>query len=359
MDKQEHQETIAVRNGEDFDREALKQYLIQHVEGLPEKPLDVTQFPTGVSNLTYLLQCGQWEAVMRRPPNGPLPPKAHDMKRESELLKRLHPVFPLVPKPYVYCEDPTVLGVPFYVMERKQGIVLNDDYLTGDLLSVEDCRRISYAMVDTLAELHQVDYRKAGLSDFGHPVGFLERQVQSWIKRYERFKTDDIGIFDKLSVRLSQSIPVSQEATIIHNDYKVNNMLFSDDSFRIEAILDWEMATVADPLFDLAGALGYWIQPDDPDPVKESLPAITAATPGFLSRREFIERYSLKTGRDIPPFDFYMAFTYFKLAVVYQQIYYRWKTGQTQDKRFSFFINNVKHLMNYAYEVSINKNYLY
>ncbi|MBU8906260.1 phosphotransferase family protein [Desertibacillus haloalkaliphilus] len=348
---EQYKETIDVRQGEGFDKSALKDYLKENLNGVPSDTLEVRQFPTGVSNLTYLIQCGEWEAVMRRPPAGPLPPKAHDMKRESEFLKRLYPAYQLVPKPYIYCDDESVIGVPFYIMERKKGVVVADTFPPGYTVTDELCKRISNVAVDALASLHQVDYKKVDLSSFGHPEGFLKRQVHSWIKRYERTKTDDVPYVDQLASWFVNNIPESPDATVIHNDYKLNNMLLSKDLSNIEAVLDWEIATIADPLFDLAGALGYWLEEGDPDVLKESLPTVTVM-PGFIKRRDFLHRYSLKTGRDIPPLQFYLAFTYFKLAVVLQQIYYRWKKGQTNDERFSTFHIRVKHLMAHAFEVS-------
>ncbi|WP_216829855.1 phosphotransferase family protein [Alkalihalobacterium elongatum] len=348
---EQYSETIEIRKGEDFDQTALKQYLEVVIEGIPTGPLEVKQFPTGVSNLTYLIRCGDWEAVMRRPPSGPLPPKAHDMKRESEFLQRLYPAYQLVPKPYIYCEDKSIIGVPFYVMERKKGIVLNDQFPQGVKVTKELCETISNEVVDALAQLHQVDYKKVELSGFGHPDGFLERQVYGWIKRYERSKTDEVPYFEQLANWFVHHIPKSPDATIIHNDYKLNNMLLSKDLTQIEAVLDWEIATIADPLFDLAGALGYWMEEDDPETLTNSLPTVTTM-PGFIKRSEFIHRYSLKTGRDIPSLHYYLAFTYFKLAVVLQQIFYRWKMGQTSDERFSEFDVRVKNLMIHAYEVS-------
>nr|WP_263326590.1 phosphotransferase family protein [Neobacillus sp. Marseille-Q6967] len=351
MSQNQSNETISVRNGEDFNREVLRKYLLNHVEDFPNKPLEVEQFPTGFSNLTYLIRSGDWEAVMRRPPSGPLPPKAHDMKRESDLLRNLYSAFPLIPKPYVFCDDKDVLGVPFYIMERKKGVVLDNRFPPGFIPTKELCIEISNAVVDALAQLHSVDYKKANLSAFGHPDGFLDRQVNSWIKRYRKFETHDILYFEPLAKWFLANIPSSKEATIIHNDYKLNNMLLSKDYKHIEAILDWEMATIADPFFDLASALGYWMEADDPDYLKESMPTVTTL-PGFIKRNEFIQRYSLKSGRDIPSLSFYMAFTYFKLAVVLQQIYYRWKVGQTADERFANLDKRVKNLMLYAFEVT-------
>ena len=355
MKKEQAVNTISIRNGENFNQEALRNYLYEHVEDFPNQELVVEQFPTGVSNLTYLIKSGEWEAVMRRPPSGPLPPKAHDMQRESDLLKNLYPVFPLVPKPYVYCDDKTVIGVPFYVMQRKKGVVLDDHFPPEFTPTLELCQELSYAVVDALAQLHSVDYEKANLAEFGFPHGFLERQVNGWISRYQKYKTDDIPYFEPLAKWYLNNIPTSGGASIIHNDYKLNNMLLSENYKGIEAILDWEIATIGDPLFDLAGALGYWLEGSDPDYIKESLPTVTVM-PGFINRREFVHRYSLKSGRDVPSLNYYMSFTYFKLAVVLQQIYYRWKEGQTEDVRFAGFITKVKNLMLYAYEISNTYN---
>ncbi|WP_420489183.1 phosphotransferase family protein [Neobacillus vireti] len=351
LEQIEKKDTVPVRDGEDFDRNALKTYLAEHITDFGNKELEVEQFTTGFSNLTYFIRCGDWEAVMRRPPSGPLPPKAHDMKRESDLLTRLHPFFPFIPKPYVFCEDTEVLGVPFYVMERKQGVVLNDQFPAGFNATDELRVNISNEVVDALAQLHTIDYNHADLSKFGKPSGFLERQVNGWIQRYLKYKTDDIPYFEKLSQWLVDHIPNSQYSSLIHNDYKLNNMLFLKNFTKIEAILDWEMATVADPFFDLGGALGYWLEPDDPDYLKESLPTVTTE-PGFITRNEFIHRYAIQTGYDIPPLGFYLAFTYFKLAVALQQIYYRWKVGQTNDSRFAEFKDRVSNLMLSAYEIT-------
>ncbi|WP_158734740.1 phosphotransferase family protein [Alteribacillus sp. YIM 98480] len=356
MSQHVFQETIPIREGENFDQNAVKKYLIENIEDFPEEPLEVEQFSTGVSNLTYYLRSGNWEAVMRRPPNGPLPPKAHDMKRESEFLKKLYPYYSFVPEPYVFCDDKSVIGVPFYVMERKKGIVIDESFTPGQNISEDQLKTISYNAVDALAALHQIDYKEAGLSEFGFPEGFLNRQVHGWIKRYNKSKTDDVPYFEELSKWMVNHVPSSHDSAVIHNDYKLNNMLLSPDLREIKAILDCELATVADPFFDLAGALGYWIEEDDPDILKESLPSLTG-TPGFISREEFIHRYALKTKKNIPDMNFYMAFTYFKLAVVFQQIYYRWKIGKSKDERFKTFDKRVRNMMTHAYEVVDKKKF--
>ncbi|WP_216829848.1 phosphotransferase family protein [Alkalihalobacterium elongatum] len=347
---------ISVRSGEDFNRENLRQFLLEQ-NLIPNETLEVKQFPSGSSNLTYSLRCGGWEGVMRRPPFGKLPPKAHDMKREANLLEMVYPHFKHVPKPYVFCEDKSIIGAPFYIMERKHGVVIDNHFPPGVSVTNEKCKKLSTDFVDTLVELHHIDYKVASLEDFGKPEGFSERQVHGWIKRYNLSKTEDIEVVDRLSKWLIENIPKSYEATIIHNDYKLNNMLFSTDLNEVVALLDWEMATIADPIFDLCVSLGYWVQDDDPDYIKNVQPTVTHH-PGFLNRREIVELYASKTGRDVTSIHFYLVLAYFRLAVVLQQMHYRWKMGQTQDKRFENHNINARNLILHADEVSHLKNYI-
>lgn len=348
-------DVIEVRKGEDFDRDKVKAYIIEKLN-LPDEPMEVKQFPSGSSNLTYLVRIGEWEAVLRRPPFGPLPPKAHDMKRESDLLTKLYPEFNLVPKPYVFCEDETIIGAPFYVMERKRGIVLNDAFPDNVNVTDKTGGDISEAFIDTLVKLHDVDYKKAGLDSFGYPEGFLERQVQGWTKRFLRVKTDETPRFDEISTWLADNIPTSNYVSVIHNDFKLNNMLLTSDFKEVVAVFDWEMATIADPLFDLGITLGYWVQQDDPDFLKQVLPTVTYLS-GFYSRRQLIELYANKTNRDVSDIHYYIVFAYFKLAGILQQIYYRYKMGQTQDERFASFGERAKNLIQYAAEISNKQSY--
>jgi aminoglycoside phosphotransferase (APT) family kinase protein len=274
-------ETIDVREGEDFDLAAVEQYLRSYIEEVPEGDLQVSQFPSGASNLTYLLKVGDWEGVLRRPPLGPVPPKAHDMGRESGILKKLNAVYPLAPRPYFFCEDESVIGAPFYVMERRKGVVLDDSFPDGVEPDEEVRRGISYTLIDTLVALHAVDVSEAGLGDLGKPDGFLQRQTEGWISRYEKAKTDEIEEVEPLTEWLARDIPESPPPAVIHNDYKLNNLVLDpEDLTEVRAVLDWEMATVGDPLFDLAVSLSYWIEPGDPDELKAVLPTVTE-TPGF------------------------------------------------------------------------------
>ena len=346
------EETIAIRAGENFDLEKVEQYLRDHIEDIGVGSLQVRQFPSGASNLTYLLWIGDWEGVLRRPPFGPVPPKAHDMKRECGLLQKVSPVFPLAPKPYIFCDDPGIMDVPFYVMERRKGVVVNTSFPEGVTPTPDLCERISHTVIDTLVQIHGVDWQAAGLDALGHPAGFLERQVKGWIERYQRAKTDDIPQVEPLTNWLMSHVPQSSAATLIHNDLKLNNMMLdANDITRPVAVFDWEMATIGDPLFDLATSLSYWATEDDPEELKTILPTVTIL-PGFVSREHFMEMYAQKSGRDLSSMDFYMVFAYFKLVVIIQQIYVRWKRGQTQDERFGIFGSRGQALLRYAAQLA-------
>ena len=345
-------ETIEVREGEDFDLDAVGRHMRENIEGLPDGDLEVWQFPSGASNLTYLVKIGDWEGVLRRPPLGPLPPKAHDMGRESKLLKKLHEAFPLAPKPYFFCEDESIVGAPFYVMERREGVIVDASFPEGVEPTDELRRGISRMVVDTFVELHAVDWQKAGLGELGRPEGFLERQVKGWIGRYDKAKTEEIEEVEPLTEWISRDIPESQPATIVHNDYKLNNLLLNpEDLTEVRAVLDWEMTTIGDPLFDLAVSLSYWVEAGDSQELKEVLPTV-ASTPGFMTRREFIDRYAEQSGRDLSNIHWYVVFGYFKLAVILQQIYARWHSGQTKDERFADFDERVRNVILHTYELS-------
>ncbi|HEV2744173.1 MAG TPA: phosphotransferase family protein, partial [Rubrobacter sp.] len=338
-------ETIKVREGEGFDPEAVEGVLREKIEGLPEGKLEVEQFPSGASNLTYLLRIGECEGVLRRPPLGPIPPKAHDMGRESGILSKLNAAYPLAPKPYFFTDDEGIIGAPFYVMEKRTGLVLDDSFPEGVVPDEGLCRGISRTVVDTLVELHAVDPDEAGLGDLGRPEGFLGRQTEGWIGRYDKAKTDEIDEVGPLTDWLAANVPESPPPTVIHNDYKLNNLVLNpDDLTDVRAVLDWEMTTVGDPLFDLAVSLSYWTEPGDPDDLKAVMPTVTA-TPGFMTRREIIARSAEGSGRDLSEMHWYVVFGYFKLAGILQQIFARWKNGQTQDERFATFGDRVRTLI--------------
>ncbi len=314
--------------------------------------MEVRQFPGGHSNLTYLLRFGEQEYVLRRPPLGPVAPTAHDMSREHRVLSALWAVFPPAPRPYLLCEDPGVIGARFYVMERRHGIVVRTELppeIGGDLGLR---RRVSEALVDTLVAFHAVDWEVAGLAGLGRPAGFVERQVRGWAERYERARTREIQAIRDLARWLAERIPPSPPPTLLHNDYKLDNvMLDRADPGRVVAILDWEMATLGDPLVDLGLLLCYWADRRDPPARRQSVSQVTAE-PGFLTRAEVLARYAGKTGRDVSRIAFYETFALYKVAVVVQQIYVRYARGQTKDARFASFEERVVGLAEAALEMA-------
>jgi aminoglycoside phosphotransferase (APT) family kinase protein len=239
-------------------------------------------------------------------------------------------------------------------MERRTGIVLDDTFPPGTIPTPELCQRISTSVVDTLVKIHAIDWSAAGLGDFGHPTGFLGRQVKGWTERYIRAQTDKIPQVEPLMHWLVEHTPASAAPTLIHNDFKLNNILMNaQDLAQPVAVLDWEMATIGDPLFDLAITLSYWVQSDDPKELQSLTPTVTT-WPGFINRTQFMERYSAQSGRDLSSMHFYMTFAYFKMAVILQQIYVRWKRGQTQDNRFSLFDSHIRTLINHAAQLAEN-----
>ena len=344
-------EVAPIRAGEEIDVSGLGEYLRGKVEGA-ERDVHVEQFPGGHSNLTYLVRAGDHDYVLRRPPLGPVAPKAHDMAREFHVLEAVHPVFPPAPRVYVLCEDPSVIGATFFLMERRHGVVLRREIpneFTGD---VAFPRKASDGFIDCLAQLHSIDAGQQPLAALGKPDGFLERQVRGWTERWQRAKTEDLPGMDRLVEWLSSRLPASVRPTLVHNDFKLDNiMLDSQNPGRVEAVLDWEMATVGDPLVDLGCTLCYWTQAGDPEMRGGSLSGITAE-PGWYKRAELVRRYAEKAGRDVSGLGYYEVFGLFKLGVILQQIYFRYHRGQTHDERFSDFHLRVRGLMRAAVEMA-------
>jgi aminoglycoside phosphotransferase (APT) family kinase protein len=330
---------------EQINWEKVEEFIRLNMRGLDDEKMKVKQFPVGLSNLTYFISIGKWEAVLRRPPFGFIPPKAHDMEREYRILEKVNPVFPLAPKPFLFSADPLIMDKHFYIMEKKSGLVLSNKIPPQYAANKETGRIISEAVVDILVELHAIDYKKAGLSYMGQPDGHLKRQVPSWIKRCHNVKTDDIQDLLEIENWLAKNIPVSPPPTITHNDIKLNNIMLSpQDPGTATGVFDWELCTIGDPLTDLAFSLVCWVKAGDAD---LGFPTVTA-NPGFFTRREFMDKYAAKSGRDISRIDFYMAFAYYKLGVIMQQMYYRWKKGEAKDDRFSTLCAVVNNLMTNA-----------
>ena len=306
--------------------------------------MQVAQFPGGHSNLTYLVRFGGTELVIRRPPFGPVAPTAHDMAREYRWLAAVNPVYPLAPRVHALCEDPAIVGSVFYVMERRQGIVVRDE----EPLSIRnqpDVRHgVSVAVVDALADLHAIDVAAAGLSHLGKPHGFVERQVRGWTERWNRSGTSEVAEMEAVALWLIESLPPNPaQPAVVHGDFKLDNLMFDGaDPCRLVAVFDWEMAALGDPLVDLGILLAYWVATAPP----EHHDALTTVTtlPGWLTPGELVERYAERTGRDLTRLKFYEVFALFKIAVVVQQIYYRFVNGQTDDPRFASLGDRVIYL---------------
>lgn len=353
-------DSTAVRAGEELDLAALGSYLREHL--IPQSAttkIEIEQFPGGHSNLTYLVRYGDQEFVLRRPPVGPVAPTAHDMPREYKLLSVINPHFPLAPKPILLCEDPAIIGAPFYLMERRRGFIVRFKVPEQIGEDVELRRRLSEAVVDTMIALHLVDIYSTDILQIGKPEGFVTRQVRGWADRWQRSKTSELPEMDQVIQWLADRIPpdAPNSATIVHNDFKLDNvMLDEDDPARIVAVLDWEMSTVGDPLIDVGLLLTYWTMrgrtgESETADRNSSLRAVTNG-PGWLSREEIIERYEAMTGRDLFRIAFYETFARFKVAVVVQQIYFRYVQGQTRDERFRNLDSLVRELVREALELA-------
>ena len=333
-----------VREEERLDAERLRAFLGRALPGAPG-PVAVAQFGRGHSNLTYLIRAGDREVVLRRAPFGASVKSAHDMRREFTILSALEKVYPKVPHPIAFCDDEDVIGARFYLMERVRGVILRGSLAPPGLdLSPGTMRALSTALVDGLAALHAIDVRATGLLSLGRPEGYVARQVDGWTERYLRARTDDIRAVEEAAAWLAAHMPPESGAALIHNDYKYDNLVLDPaDLRRIVAVLDWEMATVGDPLMDLGTTLGYWVDPDDAEELR-ALPLGPTALPGNLSRVEVVERYARQSGRDPGPVLFHYVFALFKIAVIAQQIYKRFKDGFTRDPRFGALIVAVELL---------------
>jgi len=331
-------EPVQVRSGEELDVPRVKEYLIANIPGLSGE-MEIRQFPSGFSNLTYLVKIGDREMILRRPPFGKKAKTAHDMSREYRILKTLKPFYRYCPEALLYTEDEAVMGCPFYVMERLKGIILRKNYPEGFTLSESDAAKLCDRLVGVLAELHLLDCKKVGMQDFGKPEGYVRRQVDGWSGRYRDARTPDAPDFEKVIQWLHEKMPAeSPIVSVIHNDYKFDNVVLNPENpLEITGVLDWEMATIGDPLMDLGSSLAYWIDHTDPKDYR-LMRMLPTTEKGMLTRKDLIALYSEKTGIKIDNFDFYFCFGLFRLAVIAQQIYYRFYHGQTKDKRFEMLI---------------------
>ena len=333
-----------IRSGEELDLGKLEPYLRQR---FPDDTgsLQVRQFPSGHSNLTYSLHLGAREMVLRRPPFGSKVKSAHDMGREFRVLSQLHSVYTPAPKVLFYCDDDSILGSPFYVMEPIHGIILRKDLPAGLELNPEKTRRLSESFIENLIRLHNVDYEAMGLSDLGKPHGYLERQVRGWTERYYGSKTHDYREVEKIAAWMQERIPSTRDVSLIHNDYKYDNVVLdSADLTNIVGVLDWEMCTIGDSLADLGTTLAYWIDTTDTEEMQQ-LRGGPTTHPGSFTRPDVVHFYSQKTGRDVSDIAFYVVLARFKLAVIVQQIYYRYSQGLTKDDRFVAMPERIKMIL--------------
>ena len=330
---------VEVREGELPDLQKLSTYLQDHLSG-GKGELVIHQFPGGYSNLTFLISIGDQEFVLRKPPNGANIKSAHDMGREFRVLEALKPVYKPIPAPVLFCEDETVIGSPFYIMERVRGVILRNKPPKGIDLTEQIMRGISLSAINNLAALHSIDIHSTGLIQLGKPDGYIERQVNGWIKRYLNAETDLVEDMNFVAQWMKENAPNDGDPAFIHNDYKYDNLLLNpEDLQQIVAVLDWEMATVGSPLMDLGTTLAYWAEASDSPALK---PFNLTWFPGNLNREEVVQQYSLARNIELPNVLFYYVFGCFKIAVIVQQIYARYKKGFSKDDRFAGLLHVVK-----------------
>jgi aminoglycoside phosphotransferase (APT) family kinase protein len=328
-----------VRDEERLDAAKLGAYLRDRIPDATA-PLSILQFKGGHSNLTYLLRFGAKEWVLRRPPFPPIPPGAHDMSREYRVLSRLWQAFRPAPRAWHFCEDSSIIGAPFFIMERRKGILIRMRQPLPDELGDNPAtfRRISEGFIDTLADLHLVDYDAVGLGGLGKPDGFVRRQIVGWMDRWERSKTREVPLMNRLGAWLLDNMPAPQPPALLHNDFYLHNiMLGADDPGVVVGVFDWEMSTLGDPMIDLGTSIGYWREKDDPEELLVSTNQVQPHTlrPGFLSRDDLLRRYAARTGRDVSKIAYYWAWAHWKNATVVEQLYARYVKGGTTDPRFA------------------------
>ncbi len=330
--------SCAVRSGEEIDSTAIKKFLLENITGLTGD-ISVTQFPSGFSNLTYMIDMGGRQMVLRRPPIGAKVKAGHDMGREYKVLKALYPVFPYCPEPFAYTEDTSIIGSPFFIMDKLSGIILRKEMPKELAFSEEQGKQLCINLVDQLADIHGIDVEKTGLDFIGKPTGYVKRQVEGWSRRYRKAKTKDAPDFEIIMAWLKDKMPNDTDhPSIVHNDYKFDNVVLDPGQpENIIGVLDWEMTTYGDPLMDLGNSLAYWVQKDDSDDL-QMIRTMPTNIPGALTRQNILDYYEKKTGTNTRQFDFYYCFGLFRLAVIAQQIYYRYFHKITKNERFAMLI---------------------
>lgn len=344
-----------VGKGEELNEKKLKRFLVENnLIDEVNSNMNVRQFANGFSNLTYLLEIENKEYVLRRPPFS-APKRGHDMGREYKVIHNLNTIFDKTPKAFAYTEDVEILGAPFYIMSKVNGVILTAKEGLKREISPQEFKTISNTWLDTFVAFHNIDYKAANLENLGRPNGYVERQVTNWGKQYLAARTDEVPAAEKVMRWMQENQPRNYDHTLIHNDFKYDNVVFKNDSWTdISAILDWEMCTLGDPLMDLGTSLGYWTTATDPEFMKKGLQSPTVMK-GNPSRTEIVQQYALKSGRSIDNLTFYYAYGLFKIAVIAQQIYYRYKKGYTSDPKFAYLNKASELCCNTAWQ-AIQKN---
>ena len=340
-----------VREEDAFDPAAVHAWLSERLDGLTEVP-SVQQFPGGASNLTYQLDYPDRSLILRRPPRGNRAASTHDMRREFRVQQRLRPVFPYVPKVLAFCDDESVIGAEFYVMEKLEGIILRRDLPDGLELTEQQVRALCLQAIDRLIDLHQVDVEAAGLAGLGKGPGYVRRQVEGWCRRYERARTANVPDCVEVMGWLNDNQPEDVGACLIHNDYRFDNLVL-DSSLRVIGVLDWEMATVGDPLMELGATLAYWTQADD-DEFLQQMRRQPTHLPGMLTRDEVVQYYAERTGRHdqvARNWTFYRVYGVFRLAVILQQLYRRYAEGGTHNPIYADMWQHVVYAERYCREL--------
>jgi aminoglycoside phosphotransferase (APT) family kinase protein len=334
----------ALRDEDAFDIARVDAYLKQHIDGLQGTPT-VAQFPGGASNLTYLLTYPDRELVLRRPPAGAKAKSAHDMLREAQVMAALKPYYPYVPAILAACDDETIIGQHFYVMERLRGSILRRDLPAELGLDSHGVRQLCIGFIDRLVDLHSVDTSAPDLQHIGKGEGYIARQVAGWSDRWRQAATEGTDACEDVLAWLAEKQPSHDNAIcVIHNDYRFDNVVLDPQQpLHIIGVLDWEMATLGDPLMELGGSLAYWVQADD-DATFQSFRRQPSNAPGMLTRREVIDYYGSRTGRSVENFDFYEVFGLFRLMVIIQQIYRRFALGQTTNPQFAGFGHAARYM---------------
>lgn len=336
-----------IREGEELDIPRLDSYLKGCIKGLSGTP-EIRQFPGGASNLTYLIRYPDRDLVLRRPPFGHKAAGAHDMSRECRVMSALQGHYP-VPQVLDQCDDEGVMGAPFYVMERLRGLILRRELPKGLSLDEQQAKSLNLRLIHLLADLHSLDYEAIGLGDLGKPAGYAQRQISGWIRRNQEARTDDAPNVEDITQWLEEKLPPEQPGSLIHNDFRLDNVVLDPQTLQPLGVLDWEMATLGDAIMDLGNTLIYWIHADDP-PAWHLNRMQPSHLPGMLTREEFAREYAQRRNMSLPDLNYYVAYGYFRLGVILQQLYARWKSGHSKDERYGAMMPLIHLCMNQARE---------